>query len=190
MSKDRRTQLALYVAPLVITGCGASQTLPQSATHASQSQAATTQPASEKGPFASPAFPLLGAVAAICLSDERERSRFSQSADPESFCVERYGLDESQAKLLMAPAANAEVPCSPDDAQVARVVGALRQELAGKAPAAARSGRLAGVDPNRLKRYPMVAALYRSYVLGDSQPPESWDAELTSELKQHPENIW
>jgi hypothetical protein len=191
MSKNSKVQFAAYVAPLVIGGCSASPSTPvRSVNDALETRTPSAQRASELGPYASQAFPMLGAITAICLSDEKERTKFSQSADPERFCVDRYGLDESQARLLMAPGANVEVPCTPDKKQISSVVDALRRELARKAPAVGNRATLASFDRDRLKRYPTVAALYRAYAVGDVEPPASWEDSLTAELQQHPENIW
>jgi len=150
----------------------------------------------QKGPYYSATYPLLGAVTAICCN-KAEREKFWEDKEydmsaPVAFCKERYGLSEPHIRLLLAPEATSIRPCYPNEHEAEVVANAVIAELTGKQPATAQTTG-EPFDPTLEARYPIVAALYRAYVLGMGQPPQNWQKGLIAEFKKaatNTDDIW
>jgi hypothetical protein len=111
---------------------------------------------------------------------------------PVAFCKQRYGLSEPHIRLLLAPEATSIRPCFPNEHEAELVANAVIAELNGKAPATTpTTGQ--PFDSALETRYPIVAALYRAYVLGTGQPPQHWKKGLVDEFKaaaHNQDDIW
>jgi len=144
------------------------------------------------GYYKSDEFPLLGLVTAVCCGNRSERERFSRSVDYYAYCVARYGVSDTQARVMTAAAHNPAAEdqlCVPTHEQLVAIVDAMVLELTDAVPSPVVQAYK--LDPHLTHLFPTLDNLYAYYVIGTGAAPDAnWRVPLLAEFDQFGTFIW
>ena len=131
------------------------------------------------GKYYCAAFPFVSATLAITCGTSDERRLFWAPNSPSDFCHIRYGLNDTQTAVLLAPTVKFGVtPCHPNNDELDAVLEELEREINHGKPT---HGSTAPLDPNLEQRYPTMVALCKALCDRAESAPKHWRRSLKNE---------